>query len=133
MKEITIGTTYSETIQVTTNMLANHVGSGEVAVYATPMMIALMEHAASTLLQPFLECGETSVGTMISATHIAATPCGMNVSAEAKVIKQEGRKVSFEIIAVDETGTIGTAAHERFIVVKEKFEAKAQAKQNSTL
>lgn len=133
MKNITIGITHSETTLVTEAMSAKEVGSGEVAVYATPMMIALMENTASTLLKPLLDDGETSVGTMISTTHEAATPCGMTVSAKAEITKVEGRKITFEIIASDETGTIGTAIHERVVVQKEKFESKALAKRNSSL
>ena len=98
MKNITIGITHSETTLVTEAMSAKEVGSGEVAVYATPMMIALMENTASTLLKPLLDDGETSVGTMISTTHEAATPCGMTVSAKAEITKVEGRKITFEII-----------------------------------
>lgn len=133
MKDIIIGTTHSESIQVNETMLAKSVGSGEVAVYATPMMIALMENTAATLLKPFLANDETSVGTMINTTHEAATPCGMNVSATAEIIQQEKRKITFHIIAKDEAGMIGTATHERVIVQKEKFEARAQAKLNSSL
>lgn len=133
MKDITIGSTHSESIQVNESLLAKAVGSGDVAVYATPMMIALMENTAASLLQPFLEDGETSVGTMMNTTHEAATPCGMNVSATAEIIKQEGRKIVFQIIAKDEVTTIGTAVHERVIVKKEKFEAKTNAKLTHSL
>lgn len=128
MKDITIGSTHMESIQVNESILAKSVGSGEVAVYATPMMIALMEKAAATLLGSFLEADETSVGTMINTTHEAATPCGMKVSATAEIIKQEGRKIVFQIIAKDEIDIIGTAVHERVVVKKSRFEAKAQAK-----
>lgn len=128
MKDITIGATHSETIQVTADKLASNVGSGEADVYATPMMIAQMEHTAAALLKTFLATDETSVGTMINTTHEAATPCGMKVTAKAQITKQSGRKITFEIIAADETGTIGTAIHERVVVNKEKFEAKAKAK-----
>ena len=128
MKEIQLNTTYEETIEVKESMLACNVGSGIVSVYATPMMIALMEHAAATCLNQFLDEGETSVGVMMNTTHDAATPCGMNVHVCAKIISVDRKKVSFEIIASDEKDIIGKATHDRFIVQKDKFEAKAQAK-----
>lgn len=128
MKDIVIGTEVSETICVREDQLACKVGSGIVSVYATPMMIAQMEHTACTCLNRFLEDGETSVGVMMNTTHDAATPAGMKVTVSAVITAVDRKKVSFEIIAKDEKDTIGTATHERFIVNKEKFEAKAQAK-----
>lgn len=131
MKEININTTKIIEKIVTTEMLANQVGSGEVSVLATPMMIALMEECASTLLKEFLDEGETSVGIMMNSTHDAATPVHMKISATAEIIEVKGKKVSFKIIAKDEKEIIGTASHDRFVVMKDKFEAKAQAKSNT--
>lgn len=128
MKEITMHTTWKEETVVTENLLAKTVGSGDVAVYATPMMVALMEKAAAACLKPFLEEGETSVGILMNTTHAAATPCGMKVWAEAEIVKVEGRKVTFRVIARDEKEVIGEANHQRFILAKEKFEQKAQNK-----
>lgn len=128
MKEIVVGTTLTMEQIVSEEVLANHVGSGIVEVYATPMMIALMEHCACTCLDPFLEEGETSVGVLMNTTHDAATPVGMKVSVTAKIVAVDRKKVSFEVIAKDEVDVIGTAQHDRFIVYKEKFEAKAKAK-----
>lgn len=131
MKEIKINSTKTIEKTVTNEMLANQVGSGEVSVLATPMMIALMEECASTLLKEFLDEGETSVGIVMNSTHDAATPMNMKISATAEIIEVNGKKVSFKIIAKDEKDVIGTATHDRFIVIKEKFESKAQAKLNS--
>ena len=128
MKEVQLHHTYEETCVVTQDMLACNVGSGIVSVFATPMMIAKMEHAALECLAPFLEDGETSVGVMMSATHDAATPCGMNVSITAEIVAVDRKKISFEIIARDEKDQIGKATHDRFVVNKERFEQKAQAK-----
>ena len=79
-------------------------------------------------LQPFLEEGETSVGVLMHTTHDAATPAGMKVRISAEIIAVDRKKVTFSIIAQDEKDIIGKASHERFVVMKEKFEAKAQAK-----
>ena len=126
MKEIEIQASCTKETSVTHEMLASSVGSGSVDVYATPMMIALMEKAASQLLVPYLDEGETSVGIRMDA----ATPEGMMVSATAVVTGVDRRKVTFSITARDEKEVIGTATHERFIVAKEKFEAKAQSKKS---
>ncbi|RGC51649.1 thioesterase family protein [Absiella sp. AM29-15] len=128
MKEIKIGSVLTKEITVTDDLLACHVGSGIVNVYATPMMIALMENTACECLNPFLDEGETSVGVMMNTTHDAATPAGMKVSVTAEITAVDRKKVSFSIIAKDEKDIIGKASHDRFVVVKEKFEAKAQSK-----
>lgn len=128
MKEIKIGNVLTKEITVTDDLLACHVGSGIVNVYATPMMIALMENTACECLNPFLDEGETSVGVMMNTTHDAATPAGMKVSVTAEITAIDRKKVSFSIIAKDEKDVIGKASHDRFVVVKEKFEAKAQSK-----
>lgn len=128
MKEITIGSKCSKEIVVGEQDLACVVGSGSVHVYATPMMIALMENAASTCLSEFLEDGECSVGVMMNTTHDAATPQGMRVSVCAEIVAVERKKVSFKIIASDEVDQIAIASHDRFVVMKEKFEARASSK-----
>lgn len=128
MKEIKIGSVLTKEITVTDDLLACHVGSGIVNVYATPMMIALMENTACECLNPFLDEGEASVGVMMNTTHDAATPAGMKVSVTAEITAIDRKKVSFSIIAKDEKDVIGKASHDRFVVVKEKFEAKAQSK-----
>lgn len=128
MKEIKLHTSLQLEQIVSEQMLACHVGSGSVNVYATPMMIAFMEQAAATCLQSFLDEGYTSVGTMIQTTHTAATPVGMKVSVNAEIIAVDRKKVTFEITAHDEKDCIGKAIHERFIVQKEVFETKAASK-----
>ena len=114
MKEIKLHTKLTKKITVEESMLASHVGSGIVDVYAC--------------LNQFLEEGETSVGVMMRTTHDAATPAGMTVTAEVEITAVDRKKVSFHIIARDERDLIGTADHDRFIVKKEAFEAKALSK-----
>lgn len=120
----------SKTVKTTveTDKLACTVGSGALEVYATPMMLALMEKAASELLGELLEQGQTSVGTHLNVAHNAATPLGMEVEATATIVKQDGRKVEFEVVAKDAAGEIGKGTHTRFIVDSAKFQAKANAK-----
>lgn len=128
MKEITLGKSITKELLVTEKELACNVGSGIVEVYATPMMIALMENAATSCLQEFLEDGETSVGIQLQTTHDAATPCGMKVRATATITAVDRKRVSFEIIAEDEKDRIGTATHVRCIVKKDSFESRAKGK-----
>lgn len=126
--EIKIGTTHKVEWTVTEALLAETIKSGEVKVFATPMMVALMEAAASDCIKPFLAEGETSVGTHISTSHVAATPLGMKVYAVAEVTAVEGRKVDFKVSAYDEKELIGEGTHSRVYLSKERFEQKAQSK-----
>ena len=107
---------------------AKVVGSGDLLVYATPCMVALMEGAACESIAPFLAPGESSVGTMMQVNHISATPVGMEVRAESEVTAVDGRKVTFSIKAFDEAGEIGNAVHERFIIKADRFLEKTYEK-----
>jgi len=111
---------------VTKEMTALHVGSGSLEVYATPMLVALMENASVNALD--ILGGQTSVGTFIEVKHLAATPLGMKVWAEAEVVETEGRRRSFRIDAFDEKGKIGEGKHERIIVESFKFMNKTKAR-----
>ena len=130
MKEIQINANNRTELIVSKDKLASSVGSGNANVFATPMMVALMENSAMKCLSDFLEDGETSVGVAISTTHIAATPFGMKVYAISTITSFEGRKVNFKIEAFDECEKIGEATHTRFVVNLEKFISKANSKNN---
>ncbi len=107
---------------------ALEVGSGSLRVYATPCMAALMEGAACNCIEALMPEGQTSVGISLNLSHMSATPVGMGVIAEATLTKVEGKKLTFDITAKDESGTIGTATHERVIVNAERFLEKAYDK-----
>lgn len=128
MEEIKVGASFTKEITVTEQLLALTVGSGDVKVYATPMMMCLMEDVSATCLKQFLDDETTSVGTMIASSHLSATPVGMKVNATATVTAVDGKKVCFDIKASDEKGLIGEGTHERFILNREKFEAKTNSK-----
>lgn len=113
---------------VNQNNTAVAMGSGSLQVFATPAMCALMEKAASELVDSLLEESSTSVGTALNIAHVAATPVGMQVKARAEITGVEGRKLSFKLTAFDEAGEIGSGTHERFIVFREKFQAKTDGK-----
>ena len=107
---------------------AKAVASGLAEVFATPSMIALMENAAYLAVQPLLPEGMSTVGVRIDAKHIAATPVGLKVWAEAVLAETDGRRLTFDIEAFDEKEKIGEARHERFIIDEQKFMSRAQAK-----
>jgi predicted thioesterase len=107
---------------------APRVGSGNVSVLATPVMINLFEAAALDALDQHLPAGYQSLGTILSVRHVAATPVGMKVFASAKIIRVDGRTVYFFVEARDERELIGDGSHERVIVNVEKFSARVQKK-----
>lgn len=107
---------------------AQVVGSGDLLVYATPCMVALMEGAACQSVAPFLAEGESTVGTRMDVRHTSATPVGMTVRAESVVTAVDGRTITFEIRAFDEAGEIGSAVHERVIIRAERFLEKTYEK-----
>lgn len=113
---------------VTQELTAQHMGSGSLQVFATPALVALMEKAACNALEGCLDSGTTTVGVRIEVSHEAATPLGMRVWAEAKLINQEGRSYEFEITAYDEAGVIGKAFHQRACVKADRFMEKVNAK-----
>ncbi len=115
-------------VTVTQNDTAKVFGSGELEVLATPRMIALMEECAYKCITEDLEQGATTVGTLMNVKHLSATPVGMEVTVEAEVTENEGRRVCFSVKAYDECGLIGEGTHERFIVYSEKFTQKTYAK-----
>ena len=114
---------------VTEDKTAYALGSGNVKVYSTPSLIALLEAAAIDALQSRLEAGQTSVGTSLNIRHVAATPIGMTVNAAATLKEVDGRRLVFEVSASDEVELIGQGTHERFLVDHERFERRVRDKQ----
>ena len=111
---------------VDSSNIAKTMGSGTLEVFATPAMIALMEEAAVRALD--LPEGQSSVGTSLDIKHVAATPIGMKVWAEAELVEVDRRRLVFNVEAFDESEKIGYGRHERFIIDIEKFLNKAEAK-----
>ena len=99
-------------------------GAGGVKVLGTPVMIGLMENAAWRLVQPHLNEGETTVGTLVSVRHLAATPLGKEVTATAELIEIDGRRLVFRVTAHDDRQLIGEGTHERSQVLLERFLAR---------
>ncbi len=126
--EITVGMKGIAESFVDREDTAKEVGSGDLLVYATPCMVALMEGAACEAIAGALKETETTVGTMLNIEHIAATPVGLEVRAEAEVTAVEGRVITFSVTAFDESGEIGKGTHKRVIVNSQKFLDKVYAK-----
>ena len=118
---------YAESI-VTEENTAAAVGSGDLPVFATPYMIALIEEASQKSVAPHLEEGQGTVGTLLNVSHDSASPLGMKVWAESRLAEIDGRRLVFEVRAFDECGQIGQGTHERFIIKKQRFLEKAEAK-----
>lgn len=128
MNEYKIGDTYKTEAVVSEEMLACNVGSGSLKVYATPMVVALIEKAAAEMAQTFVDEGITTVGTRIAIDHVSATPAGVKVWAEVTLKEIDGRKFVFDVSAFDESGLIAKGEHERFSVDIVKFMKKAAIK-----
>jgi len=107
---------------------APRVGSGKVHVLATPVMINLIEAAALAALDRHLPPGYQSLGTHLDVRHIAATPVGMKITAEARIENIDGRKVTFRVEARDEKELIGHGMHERVVVNVMKFDERVRNK-----
>jgi fluoroacetyl-CoA thioesterase len=107
---------------------APRVGSGLVHVLATPVMINLFEAAALDAVDQYLPAGYQSLGTVLNVRHIAATPVGMKVVAEARIVRIEKRTVFLEVTAKDERELIGDGLHERVVVNVEKFDQRVARK-----
>ena len=116
---------------MTPEMSAARVGSGLVDVFATPMMIALIEKTCNESVLPYLEEGQGTVGTLVNVAHSAATPIGMRVWCESELVEVDRRRLVFKVKAFDECGPIGEGSHERFIIDTAKFAAKALSKGHS--
>lgn len=115
------GVTGEVRTRVDSTNVASAVGAGGVDVFGTPYMIALMEAASWQAVQPHLEPGLTTVGTVVEIRHLAATPMGMGVRATSELVEVDGRRLVFRVEAFDEREKIGEGRHERYIVQREKF------------
>lgn len=123
---ITIGLKNKILHTVSSHDTALSVKSGSLPVLATPIMCALMEQAASELVEQFTDENTTSVGTALSIEHLAASPVGAEITAVAEVTAVDGRKIDFAVSAYDNAGLIGKGTHSRFTVYSDRFTQKAK-------
>jgi fluoroacetyl-CoA thioesterase len=128
LSQIRPGRQGTATLVVGEAQTAPEIGSGRVHVLATPVMINLMEAAALEAVEHLLPHGHQSLGIRLDVTHHAATPVGMRVTATARVVAVEGRKIRFDVEARDEKEVIGGGSHERVVVNVARFDERVQKK-----
>jgi fluoroacetyl-CoA thioesterase len=129
MRQIPIGARGTFSLVVAADHLANRFKDATLPpVLATPVMIMMMENAALNAIKPYLDSGESAVGTRIDVQHLAATPAGRTVIAEAEVTKVAGRQVGFRIEASDGAERIGTGTHERMVIDLARFNERLNRK-----
>lgn len=130
MRSIPVGAKGTDTLRVTPAHLANQFKDAALPpVFATPMMVRAMENAALNAIRDYLEPGESAVGTVVNVRHLAATPVGHQVTAEAEVTKVDGRRIEFKVSARDETEEIGSGTHERMVVDLARLGKRLKEKQ----
>jgi fluoroacetyl-CoA thioesterase len=129
MRQIPLGAKGTFTLRVRSEHLANQFKDAMLPqVLATPVMILAMENAALNAIRPFLEEGESAVGTEIAVRHIAATPVGHSVRAEAEVINITGKRIEFKVSPSDKTEEIGRGTHQRAVIRLESFNERLAIK-----
>lgn len=129
--KLVAGLTGSASLIVQSEHTAEQVGSGKIAVLATPVLINLFEAAALECAEGFLDPGFQTLGTHLDIRHIAATPVGMRARAEAELVSVDGRTLSFELRAYDDDELIGDGRHQRVVVNVARFEARVARKSQS--
>jgi fluoroacetyl-CoA thioesterase len=129
MREIPIGAKATATLRVLPEHLANRFKDAILPqVFATPMMVLLMENAALNAIRPYLDAGESAVGTSVDVKHIAATPVGHEVRATAEVVHVDGKRVDFKVSASDEREEIGKGTHQRIVIDLASFNERLARK-----
>ena len=128
LSNIRVGLMGTADLTVTPEHTAPRVGSGRIAVLATPVMMNLIEAAALTVVEDLLPAGYQSLGIRLDVRHFAATPVGLRVTATAEVTAVEGRTITFRVEVHDEREAIGAGLHERVIVNVVRFDGRVQRK-----
>src|SRR5271169_1777497 len=128
LSRIAPGLTGTSEIVVGPEHTAAFVGSGRIAVLATPVMINVIEAAALNAVEHLLPAGHQSLGIHLDVGHVAATPVGLRVTATAEVLRVEGRTVTFRVEARDDVETIGGGTHQRVVVSVARFDERVQRK-----
>jgi fluoroacetyl-CoA thioesterase len=129
MKSIPVGATGSFSLVVLPEHLASRFKDVTLPpVLATPVMIMVMENAALNAIKPYLDTGESVLGTRVDVRHLAPTPVGQRVVGEAKVTRVDGRRIEFSIRAINGSDEIGVGTHERVVLQLSKLFERMQAK-----
>lgn len=129
MRPIPIGAKATASLRVQPEHLANRFKDSILPeVFATPMMILVMENAALNAIRSYLDPGESAVGTSVNVKHLSATPVGHEVRATAEVVGVEGKRIDFQVSASDEQGEIGKGTHQRIVIDLRSFNERLAKK-----
>ena len=129
MRKIPLGTKGTFKMRVLPEHLANQFKDAMLPqVLATPVMILIMENAALNAIRSFLDSGESAVGAAIDVRHLAATPVGHDIRAEAEVINVDGKRIEFKVSARDETEEVGNGTHQRIVIDLRSFNERLAIK-----
>jgi fluoroacetyl-CoA thioesterase len=128
LARVTAGLTGTSQLLVGPEHTAAFVGSGRIPVLATPVMINVIEAAALDAVEHLLPAGHQSLGIHLDVSHVAATPIGLLVTATAKVLRVQGRTITFDVKASDEIEVIGSGTHQRVVVSVARFDERIQRK-----
>lgn len=123
-----IGATGGQRFMVETRHAIYFAGEQMPAALATPWLVSFLEHAARDAVKPWLEPGESTVGTFVEIRHLAATPVGRTVTCLARVVQVDGRSISFQLEARDEHEVIGRGFHKRHVISVKRFTEKMREK-----
>ncbi len=132
LSQLTPGLNGNAQLVVAAEHTAPRVGSGRIAVLATPVMINVIEAAALAAIEHLLPEGHQSLGIHLDVRHFAATPVGLTVTATAEVTAVEGRTVTFRVEARDDSEVIGDGTHQRVVVNVARFDQRVQRKMNGS-
>jgi len=131
MRQIPLGARGTSTLRVQPEHLADRFKDATLPqVLATPVMILIMENAALNAIRPFLDAGESAVGTAVDVQHFAATPVGHEVCATAEVVNVEGKRVDFKVSASDGIEEIGSGNHQRIVIDLRSFNERLAKKRS---
>lgn len=127
--DLEIGAVLEKTITVTEDRTAQHVGSGDLRVFATPEMVWLLESTCSALIAPYLQEGDSSVGVRVDVRHLAPTPMGMQITAISELTGINGNLLTFHVVLRDDKEKVGEAEHTRAVIDEARFLKRIAAKQ----
>jgi len=128
--KLDIGRSYKSQTRVEEWMTAEKAGNKGVDVLSTPMLLQLIEAAATQCLAPMLSQTEVSLGSYVDLTHLAPTPVGFIVRVEVEIIGVNGRRVNFAVAAFDEREKVAEGTHERYVIERAKFLSNLEDKQS---
>ncbi|MCK5645929.1 MAG: thioesterase family protein [Anaerolineales bacterium] len=133
MSQIEVGMVAEASEKVTRELSAAHIGSGDVGVYATPIMVRLVERTCHNMVDGFLPEGHVTVGILINLRHLAPTPIGDTVRIRAELIDIQGKRLSFQAKIWDSDELVGEAEHKRAVIEVERFLERVSQKKNDDL